>query len=58
MEILQIGYYQGRSAARVPVSRGNIRAVYGHRPDQLRAEYLEGAIVLTDPDKQAWRHRE
>jgi|AKVG01.1.fsa_nt_gi hypothetical protein len=58
MDIVQVGYYQGREKARVPISRGAIKAVYGSRPQRLRAEYLEDTIVLTDIREPAYLNRE
>jgi hypothetical protein len=58
MDIVQVGYYQGRDKARVPISRGAIKAVFGERPQRLRAEYLDETIVLTDIREPAYLRRE
>jgi len=48
MDVIQVGYYQGRSKARVPIDRGAIQAAFGRKPDRMRVEVLENAVVLTD----------
>jgi len=58
MQIVKVGYYQGRNKARVPVDRGAIKAAYGRQPDRMRVETLEGAIILTDVRSRAWRDRD
>lgn len=57
MDIVQVGYYDGRNKARVPVQKGSIRAALGERTDQLRVETLEGMIVLTHPADPSYRDR-
>jgi hypothetical protein len=58
MEIAQVGYYEGRNKARVPVQKGSIRAALGERTDTLRIETLEGMIVLTHPADPSFRDRD
>lgn len=57
MDFAKIGYYDRRQRARVPIDKGDIRAAFGQRPERLRVEVLEGAIILTDPKDQQWRYR-
>lgn len=57
MDFVQIGYYDDRQAARVPISRRDLKAAFGERPQQLRYEVLDGAVVLTAPDQPAYRRR-
>jgi len=57
MDFAKVGYYDRRQKARVPVDRGAIRAAFGEQVDRVRLEVLEGAIILTDPRDQQWRHR-
>jgi hypothetical protein len=58
MDFVKIGYYDRRQKARVPIDRGAIRAAFGERPDRVRVETFKGYIVLTDPNEQAWSHRD
>jgi len=58
MEIAQVGYYEGRNKARVPVQKGSIRAALGERTDQIRVETFEGMIVLTHPGDPGYRDRD
>ncbi len=58
MDIVQVGYYQGRQKARVPIDRGAIKACFNKRPQRLRVEYLEQTIVLTDLKEPAYLRRD
>jgi len=58
MDIIQVGYYQGRRKARVPIDRGAIKACFGERPQRLRVEYLEDTIVLTHIKEPAYLRRD
>ena len=57
MDIAQIGYYKQRQKARVPLDRGALKASFGQRPQELRAEFFDGFVVLTDVAEPAWRNR-
>jgi hypothetical protein len=57
MDIVQIGYYTQRRKARVPIDRGALKASFGERPQELRAEFFDGFVVLTDVSEPAWRNR-
>jgi len=57
MDFAKVGYYPQRAKARVPIDKGSLRAAFGNRPDRVRVEVMEGFIVLTDPNEQAWRFR-
>lgn len=58
MEFPDVGYYDNRQKARVPIDRGTIKAAFGERKEQLRCECFEGMIVLTDPEEPAYINRD
>jgi hypothetical protein len=50
MEFATVGYYRDRQQARVPIHRRSIETVFARRPEVLRVEFREDAIILTDPE--------
>ena len=58
MELCTVGYYHGRQQARVPISKGALRSAFDTRPEQVRAEIMDGRIILTNIREPAWLNRD
>jgi len=57
MRFAKVGYYSQRQKARVPVDKRRIEGSFKRRPERLRVEAIEEAIILTDPRDESWRKR-
>jgi hypothetical protein len=58
MDIISIGYYDDRRAARIPIDRYDLRSAFDQRPQQLRYEVFDGYVVLTEPTERAFARRD
>lgn len=58
MQTLTAGYYDGRTAARLGIPKGEIQAAFHRLPRELRLEVLEDALILTDPRDRPYIYRE
>jgi len=57
MFTVDVGYYDGRNQARVPIDKNRIQSCYGRRPKILRGEVMDGFIVITDMQDEPWVKR-
>jgi len=55
MHQANIGWYDGRNRAAVWVRKGDIRAVYGQKPEYVRAEFLDNMIIMTSPHEPSYQ---